>query len=145
MAHRPNILKLATKISLESLTYTGIGYNDPEYKRISGWKLYTGLAENAYGFFGLQYDGKITAYPSEYYNSGLPMWENITKLAAEGFVVVALHEDGTVSVALGAGKTDKALDEVANWSSVIDIATDGKIIAAKKADGTIVYAVLGNS
>ena len=24
MAHRPNILKLATKISLESLTYTGI-------------------------------------------------------------------------------------------------------------------------
>ena len=32
MAHRPNILKLATKISLESLTYTGITYNDPEYK-----------------------------------------------------------------------------------------------------------------
>ena len=31
MAHRPNILKLATKISLESLTYTGITYNDPEY------------------------------------------------------------------------------------------------------------------
>ncbi|MGI5977789.1 MAG: FAD-dependent oxidoreductase [Candidatus Limivicinus sp.] len=29
--NRPNILKLATKISLESLTYTGIGYNDPEY------------------------------------------------------------------------------------------------------------------
>ncbi len=32
MANRPNILKLATKISLESLTYTGITYNDPEYK-----------------------------------------------------------------------------------------------------------------
>ncbi len=32
MAKRPNILKLATKISLESLTYTGITYNDPEYK-----------------------------------------------------------------------------------------------------------------
>ncbi len=32
MAHRPNILKLATKISLESLTYTGITYEDPEYK-----------------------------------------------------------------------------------------------------------------
>ena len=32
MAHRPNILKLATKISLESLTYTGITYDDPEYK-----------------------------------------------------------------------------------------------------------------
>ena len=32
MAHRPNILKLATKISLESMTYTGITYNDPEYK-----------------------------------------------------------------------------------------------------------------
>ncbi|MBR0160649.1 MAG: FAD-dependent oxidoreductase [Oscillospiraceae bacterium] len=32
MPHRPNILKLATKISLESLTYTGITYNDPEYK-----------------------------------------------------------------------------------------------------------------
>ena len=32
MAHRPNILKLATKISLESLTYTGITYNDPEYR-----------------------------------------------------------------------------------------------------------------
>ena len=32
MAHRPNILKLATKISMESLTYTGITYNDPEYK-----------------------------------------------------------------------------------------------------------------
>ena len=31
MTHRPNILKLATKISLESLTYTGITYNDPEY------------------------------------------------------------------------------------------------------------------
>ena len=31
MAHRPNILKLATKISLESLTYTGITYKDPEY------------------------------------------------------------------------------------------------------------------
>ena len=31
MAHRPNILKLATKISLESLTYTGITYSDPEY------------------------------------------------------------------------------------------------------------------
>ncbi len=31
MAHRPNILRLATKISLESLTYTGITYNDPEY------------------------------------------------------------------------------------------------------------------
>ncbi len=28
---RPNILKLASKISLESLTYTGIGYEDPEY------------------------------------------------------------------------------------------------------------------
>lgn len=26
MANRPNILKLATKISLESLTYTGITY-----------------------------------------------------------------------------------------------------------------------
>lgn len=32
MAHRANILKLATKISLESLTYTGITYNDPEYR-----------------------------------------------------------------------------------------------------------------
>ena len=32
MAHRPNILKLATKISLESLTYTGITYNNPEYR-----------------------------------------------------------------------------------------------------------------
>ena len=30
-AHRPNILKLATKISHESLTYTGIACNDPEY------------------------------------------------------------------------------------------------------------------
>ncbi len=32
MEKRPNILKLATKISLESLTYTGITYNDPEYR-----------------------------------------------------------------------------------------------------------------
>ena len=32
MAHRPNILKLATKISLEGLTYTGVTYNDPEYR-----------------------------------------------------------------------------------------------------------------
>lgn len=32
MANRPNILKLATKISLESMTYTGITYNDCEYK-----------------------------------------------------------------------------------------------------------------
>ena len=32
MANRPNILKLATKISLESLTYTGITYKDPEYR-----------------------------------------------------------------------------------------------------------------
>lgn len=32
MKKRPNILKLATKISLESLTYTGIGYGDPEYR-----------------------------------------------------------------------------------------------------------------
>ena len=32
MAKRPNILALASKISLESLTYTGITYNDPEYK-----------------------------------------------------------------------------------------------------------------
>ena len=32
MAKRPNILKLASKISLESLTYTGITYNDPEYR-----------------------------------------------------------------------------------------------------------------
>ncbi len=31
MAKRPNILKLATKISLESLTYTGVTYKDPEY------------------------------------------------------------------------------------------------------------------
>ena len=32
MEKRPNILKLASKISLESMTYTGITYNDPEYK-----------------------------------------------------------------------------------------------------------------
>ncbi|MEA5152473.1 MAG: FAD-dependent oxidoreductase [Oscillospiraceae bacterium] len=32
MAKRPNILKLASKISLEGLTYTGVTYNDPEYK-----------------------------------------------------------------------------------------------------------------
>ena len=32
MAKRPNILKLATKISLESLTYTGITYTYPEYR-----------------------------------------------------------------------------------------------------------------
>ena len=32
MANRPNILKLATKISLESLTYTGLTYKDPEYR-----------------------------------------------------------------------------------------------------------------
>ena len=32
MAKRPNILKLATKISLESMTYMGITYDDPEYK-----------------------------------------------------------------------------------------------------------------
>ncbi len=32
MAHRPNLLKLVTKISLESLTYTGITYSDPEYR-----------------------------------------------------------------------------------------------------------------
>lgn len=32
MGKRANILRLATKISLESLTYTGITYNDPEYK-----------------------------------------------------------------------------------------------------------------
>ena len=28
---RPNILKLATKIGLESLTYMGVTYDDPEY------------------------------------------------------------------------------------------------------------------
>ena len=32
MARRPNILALASKISLESLTYTGITYGDPEYR-----------------------------------------------------------------------------------------------------------------
>ncbi len=32
MAKRPNILRLATKISLESMTYTGLGYQDPEYR-----------------------------------------------------------------------------------------------------------------
>ena len=32
MKKRPNILKLATKISLESLTYTGLTYRDPEYR-----------------------------------------------------------------------------------------------------------------
>ena len=32
MSHRPNLLKLVTKISLESLTYTGITYSDPEYR-----------------------------------------------------------------------------------------------------------------
>ena len=32
MEHRPNILALASKISLESLTYTGITYGDPEYR-----------------------------------------------------------------------------------------------------------------
>ena len=32
MAHRPIILKLATKITLESLTYMGITYDDPEYR-----------------------------------------------------------------------------------------------------------------
>ena len=32
MSNRPNILKLATKISLESLTYTGITYSSPEYR-----------------------------------------------------------------------------------------------------------------
>lgn len=32
MSKRPNILKLASKISLESLTYTGITYTDPEYR-----------------------------------------------------------------------------------------------------------------
>lgn len=32
---KPNLLKLATKITLEGLTYTGVGYNDPEYKIIS--------------------------------------------------------------------------------------------------------------
>ncbi len=32
MAKRPNILKLATKISLECMTYTGVTYNDCEYK-----------------------------------------------------------------------------------------------------------------
>ena len=32
MEKRPNILKLATKISLESMTYMGITYDDPEYK-----------------------------------------------------------------------------------------------------------------
>ncbi len=32
MANRPNILALASKISLESMTYTGITYNDPEYR-----------------------------------------------------------------------------------------------------------------
>ena len=32
MDRRPNILALASKISLESLTYTGITYKDPEYR-----------------------------------------------------------------------------------------------------------------
>ena len=32
MGNRPNILALASKISLESLTYTGITYKDPEYR-----------------------------------------------------------------------------------------------------------------
>ena len=32
MSKRPNILKLATKISLECMTYTGLGYKDPEYR-----------------------------------------------------------------------------------------------------------------
>ena len=32
---KPNILKFATKVSLESMTYTGITYNDPEYKIIA--------------------------------------------------------------------------------------------------------------
>ena len=32
MEKRANILALATKVSLESMTYTGITYNDPEYR-----------------------------------------------------------------------------------------------------------------
>ena len=32
IANRPNILALASKISLESMTYTGITYKDPEYR-----------------------------------------------------------------------------------------------------------------
>jgi len=32
MEKRANIMKLVTKISLESMTYTGITYEDPEYR-----------------------------------------------------------------------------------------------------------------
>ena len=32
MAHRSNILKLASKISMEGMTYTGVTYTDPEYR-----------------------------------------------------------------------------------------------------------------
>ena len=32
MSKRANILRLATKISLESMTYTGLTYKDPEYR-----------------------------------------------------------------------------------------------------------------
>ena len=32
---KANLLAFATKVSLESKTYTGIGYNDPEYKIIA--------------------------------------------------------------------------------------------------------------
>ncbi len=34
MSKRPNILRLASKISLESMTYTGLGYQDPEYRML---------------------------------------------------------------------------------------------------------------
>ncbi|MBR6999784.1 MAG: hypothetical protein IKI01_04105 [Lachnospiraceae bacterium] len=102
---------------------------------------FCGIAENAISVFGLQENGKVVSGSASY--SGIVnQWENVIKICAAGEVVVALHKDGTVSVAMPNSSTSTQMDSVEKWKNIIEISTNGEVIAAKTKDGEVVVARL---
>lgn len=104
-------------------------------------KGFCGIAENSYGIFGVQKDGKVLA-GTVVYAGIIDSWENVVAIRAAGELVVALHNDGTVSVALPNGNEKPQIHNVEQWKNIAEIDTNGTTIVGKTIDGNVVTETL---
>ena len=100
---------------------------------------FCGIAENEISVFGLLENGRVVS-GSTFYEGLVDRWENVTQICAAGEVVVALHEDGTVSMTLTNRQTDIRTETVEMWNNITEIATNGNVVAGMTKDGKVLIA-----
>ena len=124
----------------EDGTVSSCGNNEDGLLNVETWRDIVKIAPGTFHTVGLRKDGTLVVLYDNYVRRSEPQnmedWKNVTDVITYHMTTVALHSNGTCSVA--EVDNERKYQRTGLWSDIIQIAASKYNYAGLKSDGTIV-------